>query len=571
MQSKNLPQQNQVLFFGNLYINDQMSKTLVLIASGSTNRHDFVRALQRAEADEILFVITKENRFCTESGFLKDLERTAKAQNIEITYVSKQSFTRNLISKLGYVTLGKVPTEVLGISQNLSDFLSDKSSDISEPKNISEQEENLIDANPFEKHVIRPTKRYLINRSKLFFLLCFFCLSYVFVFWWFQPHSTIVVKPRISSQSILQNVVIEMSQAEIPGSDEELPRAKGILVRTTIDDSVNISAGGREYEVTNAYGQVTLFNETSEPKFLVPSRLEAAGSVAFRFKKNITIPARTEAGPGKISIAIEADPFDERGKPIGNRGNIIAGTELRFPALRDELQELYYAKANKGPLVGGSTLTRYMVEKEDIDRAKGVLLENFRSRGIEALKKEVSRRAAREDGNQVLLENPALLIAEIKSFIFPNELIGTESQTFEVSAEVEIVGVVIDQASVKKLMLKNLQKVIDDRQMIIALDEDSLEYEILDADNFTEDNWLKLSVKAIGIEQVDTSKDNESVRAWRKELLQPLLGKSPAEARSRLLNDPEIERVTDIIIRPFWQKNIPLDLDKIDLKILLVD
>lgn len=560
-----------------------MHETLVLKAIISTTRHDFVTAVQRATG-AVFFVIGKENRFCTESDFLKDLDLTAKSKNIEITYISTHSFTRNMITKLGYKALGQVPRDIEVELILLTDFLSEKTvmkddaADSSAIKKgtgdaliLKTQAEEVELEHPFESHVIRPTKRYWLNRSKFFFVLCFLGVLYAVVFWWFQPHATIVIKPRISSQSILQNIIIEMNDALVPATDEELPRVKGILVRTTTEDTEVIRAGGREYEVTNAYGQVSLINETSEPKYLVPSRLEAVGGIIFRFKKSITIPARTEAGPGKISIGIVADPFDEKGKPIGNRGNIIAGTELRFPALRDELQELYYAKANKGPLVGGSTLTRYIVEEEDVDRAQGIILENFRGRGIAALKKEVTRRAARENDNQVLLENPALLIAKLKDFQFPEDLIGKESQTFEVPAAVELVGVVIDQAAVKKLMLKNLQKVIDDRQMIIALDDDSLEYDILDVDNFLEENWLKLSVKAVGIEQLDTSNNNESIKRWKQKLIQPLLGKSQSEALSRLLNDPDIERVTSIWVKPFWQKKIPTRLDQIDLKVLEIE
>ena len=44
-------------------------------------------------------------------------------------------------------------------------------------------------------------------------------------------------------------------------------------------------------------------------------------------------------------------------------------TELIFPALRSESRELYYARANKGPLVGGSTLIHYFIDINSIKRS----------------------------------------------------------------------------------------------------------------------------------------------------------------------------------------------------------
>lgn len=544
-----------------------MPKTLVLQILGSTTRHDIAQAIKKTSAKKVFLIVSRENKFCTQADFFKQTKQTADEKSMTITYVSQHNFTTNLIKKLGYDALSKLPPEQNEASVLIDDFLAD----LDDTTDSATEAVKAPAIEPFARHPIRATKHYWLNRSRFFFLICFLAIMYGIIFWWFQPQAIITIKPRVSSASILQNIVIEIAEAQIPETDAELPRVKGILVRTTIDDTETITAGGREYDITNAYGQITLFNETSEPKFLVPSRLEASNGLIFRFANNVTIPARDAEGPGKAVVKITADPYDEKGKPIGDRGNIIAGTELRFPALRDELQELYYGKANKGPLVGGSTLTRYIVEEEDIERAQGMVLENFRVRGIRALEEEVAGRSAREGGNQILLQNPALLIAESKKVLFPNELIGQESQTIEVQASVEVTGIVIDQQAIKKLMLENLKKIIDERQMIIALDEESLEYEILNADNFTEENWLKLSVKAIGIEQLDTDKNNKGVQKWEQNILQPLLGLSKEEVQSRLLNDPEIENIVSINIRPFWQKNIPNRIEQVHLKVIKVE
>jgi hypothetical protein len=312
---------------------------------------------------------------------------------------------------------------------------------------------------------------------------------------------------------------------------------------------------------------VTLFNETNKPKFLVPSRLSTPDGLIYRFKNEVTIPAKKGDKAGEKVVEIFADEYDEKGNPIGYRGNIIAGTELFFPAFRENLRELYYAKANKGPLIGGSTLTHYVVTPEDEGKSANFLEEVLQGQAIINLKKENEARSRREKKQFVLLENKDLFVSNFTDFKFPKELIGQESETFAVSGKLELSGIVFDQEIVKKALLKKLNAVLDDRQQLIELDEKSVTYNLLDKENFAEKRYVKVSVKAIGVKSIDFTVNTKDSLEWINDLKKQIAGKTREEARSILINIPEIEQVLNIDIAPFWSNKIPKIFNRIKFEV----
>ena len=232
--------------------------------------------------------------------------------------------------------------------------------------------------------------------------------------WWMAELSALFI-----GSSIVVGLVARMSEAEITEENEQLPKVKGITPQTIIEDTEIIVPSGREYEVTNAKGKLTLFNETNVEKYLIPSRLKDPTGVIIRTQSSVTIPPKANGKAGQVVVDVIADEYDEDERPIGLRGNLDAGTELYFPALREDLKEVYYARTNKGPLVGGSTLTKYIVTPEDEELAKERMIENFRDRGIQELMREVKGRSKREGSSQILMEKNQLLKNRLIRFLIP--------------------------------------------------------------------------------------------------------------------------------------------------------
>lgn len=520
---------------------------------------NILECFSASDAKHLVFLFPKTSSFVSEMSFLKSLKETAQKHEKTFTIISGKKFFRDVFKKTDIETFSKVPqkwneTETVILNHVLFPEKI-KKEPLEEPTSEEIPGKNTSVFPNFQLSQI--TKDRIPSRAKIFFGILIGLFGFLFLYFWKQPSAVITIQPKVELFPILQNFLVVLPEAEIDQADDQLPVVPSIFVETTVKDIETIPTFGREYEVTNSKGLVTLYNETDKPKFLVPSRLQDPSGIIVRFKKNITIPPKTNNKAGEVVVEVEADSFDEKGNPIGIRGNIDAGTEFIFPALRDELKELYYAKANKGPLVGGSTLTKYIVKEEDREIAQQKILENFRDRGIQELTREIERRSNREDKNYILLNNSDLLFTELISFEFPEDLIGQESQTIDIPAEVKVSGIVFDQDSINTVIQNQSKKLLADREKIVQIDESSIEYDILDNEQFEEKRFLKLSVKILGIQQVNIHSQNETVALWRKILKQKISGKNIKEAISLLANTPEIESIVDISVSPFWTENIP--------------
>ena len=531
---------------------------------------EILQCIEQVEATKIVFVCASNLALLAEVAVIKKIKEQAEECAKELIFVSSQRFSRDTLKKYELVCFSAVPVEFKDLPFTTIDqvlapeqlTVDDRSED---EHDAEEDEEGGKNFPQFE--LKRITRTPTVSRAQVFFFLLVTVGFVLLLNWWFAPKAIITMKSKIEAVPFIQNVIVVFPEHELPDENQDLPRVKGIFVRTQVEDEEVITAGGRRYDVTNARGKITLYNETTEEKYLVPSRLRASGGVIVRFKKPVTIPPRTEEGPGAIVVAVEADAYDEDERPIGGRGNISAGTEFTFPALRDELQELYYGRANKGPLVGGSTLTHYVVLEEDEESAKEVLLDSFRYRGIEALKEEVAKRSKREGGSQFLLQHPTLLRSEVLEYVFPTEKIGQEHETFTVAGKVEVAGIVFDQGAIKDILEDRISSTLDERQKLVHLDESSIDYELLSSEAFMDEKWIKLSVKVVGVEQLDADSKDPKVVAWRQELKNSIVGKDRDKARSILINNPEIEDVLDIEIDPPWSQSLPADPEEIKFRV----
>jgi hypothetical protein len=285
-------------------------------------------------------------------------------------------------------------------------------------------------------------------------------------------------------------------------------------------------------------------------------------------QNEVTIPPKVGEEPGQIAVRVVADEFDASETPIGQRGNLPAGTDLFFPGLRAETREFYYAKANLGPLVGGSTLINYFVQEEDSTLAEPLLASSLRIQAVDSLKTELESRSARENKDYVLIEQASVLRGAMTDFTYDPLQTGQPQQTFEVGGSLVLSGLVFDQDDIIEIMSDKLKKSQDDRKKIVNIDTSSVEYRILDTEMYEEDNWVKLSVTITGVETLDFEADNEFARDWQQSIKREIIGLSVDSARGILLNHPEIEEIVKFEIRPFWLQQLPVIVDQIDLDIV---
>ena len=528
--------------------------------------------LKESKAKEICIILERDFTVVTESNFINRLQEVLKAKKSEVYFVTQKPYFQSVLSQHKFRVQGYEPENFTEIAVQTLGELHGK---IAAEKNVFEKKSiefkpklQTAAAKPqFSTRKIENLKHETSLRGIYFFVFVFLIGGLGMLYSWVSPQADIVIKPRINSTEVTQNIVVGLPSAVWGDTDENLPKISGIQVQSEKEESQTFASTGRRYQVTNASGQVTLYNETREPKFLLPSRLKSEDGVIVRMQNEVTIPPKADGVAGKISVGVVADEYDENEKPIGQRGNLEAGTDLFLPGLRQESRELYYAKANQGPLVGGSTLTTYFVTEEDGELAKPLLTGSLRIQAVDALKTELARRSDREAKDYVLIEQASVLESELLNFEYDVAQTGQELQAFEVKGLLTLRGLVFDQDQVIQVMAEKLKASQDDRKKMVNIDEGSVEYRILETENYLEDGWIKLSVTLTGVETLDFDADNQFAREWQQGIKKEIIGRSVESTRGLLLNHPEIEEIVKLEISPFWLQQLPSLLDQIDLDI----
>ncbi|PID70096.1 hypothetical protein CSB37_03745 [bacterium DOLZORAL124_38_8] len=549
------------------------------ITIGSNQRiKDIFEGINKCESNTLVFLFNGHYPPLLEKKFLKEIKQVSQQAGKEIIFVSKKKLVRDFLKKSGLTAYSIVPAkfkegEIISLFTLLSDQETTKivekttkeTTEVTTKTKEKEVKPNKNEAPVFSLQKIKKQKTPI--RARIFFWFLALFLLGLALFLWQTPTAIITLRPRISTVPIMQNMILKLPNAKVDQTESTLPIIKSILLDTTVTDTEVVPTSGKDYELTPAKGKVTLFNESNKPKKLVPSRLQTSNGLVFRFQKPVTIPAKKGNKPGRYVVSVIADEFDVHQKPIGIRGNIEAGTELFFPALRSDLREVYYAKAINGPLVGGSTLVKHKLVAEDEEIAKKVLIENFKDRALQILKQQIANRKNKLGENHILLTNPDFIFTELKDFQFPTDQIGKETQTVSVTGSLTVSALIFDQNSVKKALQKFLKKSLDERRKIIDIDTKSIQYIPFDIKNFKENLWGKISVKAFATEQFSIDSTNPSFQQWILKIKQDITNKTKEEIKPILANNQEIEEVLNISIKPFWATTTPISPDRIIFKI----
>jgi|GEM_PF-1017354 hypothetical protein len=542
---------------------------------------DILQSVRHVSVQKIIFICPRHFSILSDISFLKKLKTVGETEGKHLSFVVYQKFVRDIMKSQDLVVHSVIPTEFLDAPrQDLKTALekepATKTQEVPEAEIAVEKEGGEEEPVQFTSQKTKPVfATHKIEqegirkpiRGKIFFAFLMVIVLLIGTWAWITPRATVALKLRVSVIPITQNIVVALPGAKIPKEEKFLPKVDGIFVETEVIGIETFPSTGRRYDITDAYGKVTLLNETKYEKFLLPSRLSTLEGAIFRFADKVKIPPRNEKGAGRLVVDIRADQYDENENPIGDRGNIEAGTELFFPALRSESRELYYARANKGPLVGGSTLTHYFIEEGDFEAVEELLIAKFRAQGIDQLRSEIENRSEREKGRYVLLDDPRLLETKVESIEFPEELIGAEVQTFAVPAHVRLLGIVFDQSQVSEFLTEKLTETQDHRKKLLRLDPVSAKYDVMESEALEKYKWVKLSVEMKGVEMLDIHSNSISAREWREKLRKEVAGKTIQEVRGILTNYPEIENVLDIKVSPFWAQNLPTIFDRIEFEI----
>lgn len=543
-------------------------KSLVLLLRPTDTREAVEAVLADAKEKEVVLLCPRENAFLQNAAELATFKNFLEDADVSAIFVQPQSILRNIIAGAGMKTTALLPEHVKDLPQKTVFELNDSVEALRNPtmKHRETSPTQAAEAPLFVSSPIEDGPRYRHLRGRIFFGLILVVGVLAMILYYISPSATLELRTRVHPLQVTQNVIVLFAGKEPPEEESKLPRVPGIAVSTVITGREIYPTTDVAYEIANATGQVLLYNETPEPKTFIPSRLMTETGEVFRFNEQVRVPGRTADGPGQLAVTVTADPYDEAGEPIGRRGNIAAGTKLFFPALKEDSRAQYYAEAALGPLLRGDTLERYFLGEADEEGGRRLFTESYTVRAFEQLQQEIDQRSLRDRRPYALIDEPTVQGVELTHYAFPRTDIGTEQETYTVEGTLRVSGVVFDQLAIIEALEEKLELNRDGRMRLLEVDEESLDYRIINADNLSEEGWLKLSVSMVGLQALDLSQETEEAQAWKDNLKQQIIGRRSEYARSIIGNYPEVEEVIQLSLRPFWARTLPLVPEQLTIK-----
>ncbi|MEK7646567.1 MAG: hypothetical protein AAB381_02635 [Patescibacteria group bacterium] len=179
---------------------------------------------------------------------------------------------------------------------------------------------------------------------------------------------------------------------------------------------------------TKAQGTVTIYNDNAQVQRLVAgSRLSASGGEIYKLVSSVTIPAKTSAGPGKLTTKVIADLAGEE----YNLTRSIAG-DLSFIGFKgtDKYRTVYAQAATD--ISGGFVGTKKIVPSSTLATTTAQLKAQLTARLL------AQARAVLPEGY--------IMFDEVYSATFSNpQVYGTDPNQATVSIEGTVTGILFDQ------------------------------------------------------------------------------------------------------------------------------
>lgn len=351
--------------------------------------------------------------------------------------------------------------------------------------------------------------------------------------------ATIEVWPETEIKNFETKVTITKEVESPDFSAQVLP---GKIFEKEKTFSEEFSSSGKKLVEKKATGQIRIYNNysTSSQVLVATTRFVSADGKIFRSIGRVTIPGgQYEKGklvPGYLDVQVEAD------KP-GPEYNIGPST-FSIPGFAGtDRYTKFYGKSFES-MKDGELKEAPQVTKEDLQKAEDSLTEKA--------KKEIENLLKLDIPSEFVFTEGALEKKILETFSLAKA--GMEAEKFTYQVEVQATSLLF-----KKDDIENFAKSFIASQ----LSEGKTFYPPSLKINYSPEN-INLEVGKIILNlEMETKIYSEIDEIYLKK---GLMGKSLAEAQISLENQPLITK-SQVKLRPFWLRNIPEELEKIDIEL----
>lgn len=397
-----------------------------------------------------------------------------------------------------------------------------------------------------------------LPKLRIWSLLVLSVVSFGYVFLRFLPSATIRIWSNQETETFTTNVYLVESGAVLPVPEDRVKSLPLKRLTVHIDRTITYDQISKNFTGTNASMTVQVSNDTDEPYSLRKgTRIVNQAGMRFRLQEELMLPPHT-----RLETKAMADPIDQYGEVLGDRGNVPAGVKWDFLGLSERERSLVYAR-NETPALGGTTSYVNMLSKEDIlgspkhpgakQRLEQELLMVARQQvederiGDNNLRGTNFVQLKRDDLTKIVYSNFQLSESFISQNISSIPVSGGVDYTVVLYDEDQLLGILKEEASGrvpsdKTILPASLSKENMDLYVIPPWDDDLLWVKIT-ADLTYSERYVLNPLTPVGAKFAKYIRDNVS-------------GKDISEAKRIIKNLPEVSKV-EISIWPPWTYLLP--------------
>lgn len=337
----------------------------------------------------------------------------------------------------------------------------------------------------------------------------------------------ITPKPETITAQWIQEIAPEPSTEGI---------LRGVVRSQTISKAETVTPSGGDVKDVpgKAIGTVTLINESTHTQPLVATtRLLTPEGILFRLDRAVTIPAG-----GQTTASVTADQPGAAGD--------IGPSRFIIPGLPTVMQKQIYAESD-APMTGGIRRVR-TITQEDLDAAAASLRERVIADVRPALEADAP------------IVSSLFVVSEVLKQISDTKP-GEESGAFTIAMDLQVYGIWVDTAQLKRLQEAKLYERVSRGQ------------ELLLPRTWQETlAWDVETVRSDGSARTRLSQTAQAVVSPMHSDVAPerFVGKTQDEIRTQLLSSG-IAADASVMFFPPWLPRAPHLLDHIDVVILRPD
>ncbi|MEA3304939.1 MAG: hypothetical protein U9Q15_04390 [Patescibacteria group bacterium] len=531
-----VPYQAQ-LFSGDMYLKvlvkeAQQHNKKIFVVTKDTDAHKKMKELDISCGDSMPNTNKNEHFY----GDKTEGESFDAVKNPSIPEARRKKDTDDAVSVASLIEEQKTP-ETLGVLERF------KAACIGQPTESTDQTPDI-----FYVRVAKKNMRVVYSAVAFSILLLFF-IVYVAL-----PSAKVVLTPQVKELSFSTNIVLADRDKNRKELESLIPNyLPSDVIEVDIEKQISFPATGEIFEGQKARGEITLYNEHHKEKYIVSSRFATEEGLVFWTQAPVTIPPRTDEGPGEIIVPVEADDYDLHGKVIGSRGNIEEGKLFTMPAIPYLSPRFYYAKNNKEFWGGNIDVIKY-VSQEDIQAAKQKLEASIRQDAQTQLKEYIAEQNIQDGTSFSLLSGDEFVEVEVLSWDIPEGLVDTKTESFVIGAQMKISGRVYDQEVFFGILEEGLMKKVHPDMYLKRIDRSTLVYNLLERDEKNE--TVKVESELRALTSYNLHPDSYVGQKIREKILDKIAGRSVTEAKALIRNMEEIFDV-EIVSWPVWSHEIP--------------